>query len=156
MRYQTVTFAALAFALIALVPVAGNAASSYIYSKRNNLAVDGYDPVTYFSVGEATKGSADHELNWNGRTWRFASAENRSTFESDPEQYAPQYGGWCAWAASGGYLARGNPNHWKIVDGKLYLNYSGGVQRKWEKDIPGHIEKADGNWPGLMAEAAAK
>ncbi len=136
--------------------MAGPAAADYIYTKRNNLAVDGYDPVAYFTLGEATKGAAEHELEWNGAVWRFANAENKAAFESEPERYAPQYGGWCAWAAAGDYLARGDARHWKIVDDKLYLNYNAGIKRKWEKDVPGNIEKADVNWPDLKAEAAEK
>ena len=67
-----------------------------------------------------------------------------------PEKYAPQYGGYCAWAVSQGYTASSDPTAWKIVNGKLYLNYSVGVQRKWSEDIPGNIAKADSNWPNVL------
>ena len=129
------------------------AAKPEIYTGRfSNLAADGYDVVAYFELGEPVKGSSEHELTHKGVVWRFASAENLSKFEADPAAYAPQYGGYCAWATAQGYTARGNPKFWRIVDGKLYLNYSAGVQRKWEKDIPGFIAMADANWPGILDE----
>jgi hypothetical protein len=84
-----------------------------------------------------------------GATWQFASADSRDSFAADPRKFAPQYGGYCAWAVSRGYTADTDPEAWKIIDGKLYLNYSKSVQRKWETDIPGNVAKADGNWPGL-------
>jgi hypothetical protein len=89
-------------------------------------------------------------VTWQGAAWRFASAENRERFEADPVAYAPQYGGWCAWAVAEGYTASTVPEAWKIVDGRLYLNYSRGVQRRWERDIPGNIARADANWPGVL------
>jgi hypothetical protein len=84
-----------------------------------------------------------------GATWRFASAEHRDMFAASPEQYAPRYGGYCSYAVSQGHTASIDPEAWKIVDGKLYLNYSKGVQKMWEKDQAGYIGKADANWPGL-------
>lgn len=118
----------------------------------SSLAVSGYDPVAYFAQGAPVEGSSDHELEWNGATWRFSSAENMEKFKSDPEAWAPQYGGYCAWAVSQGYTASSDPDAWRIVDGKLYLNYSKGVQAKWEKDIPGFITKADANWPKVLED----
>ncbi len=116
----------------------------------SSLAVSGHDPVAYFKQGKPVEGSSEHELEWNGATWRFSSAANLAAFEADPEAYAPQYGGYCAWAVSQGYTASTDPTAWRIVDGKLYLNYSHGVQRRWEKDIPGNIAKADTNWPKVL------
>jgi YHS domain-containing protein len=116
----------------------------------SDLAVSGYDPVAYFNMGKPVEGSADHEYEWNGATWRFSSAANLETFKADPEKYAPQYGGYCAWAVSQGKTASANPNNWSIVDDKLYLNYNDSVQEAWSKDIPGFIEKADANWPKVI------
>ena len=82
--------------------------------------------------------------------WRFASQENLDTFLQEPGKYAPQYGGYCAWAASEGYTAKGSPKHWNIHDGKLYLNYNADIKSKWEADVPGHIEKANENWPKIL------
>jgi YHS domain-containing protein len=116
----------------------------------SSLAVSGYDPVAYFKEGKPVEGRSEHELEWNGATWRFSSAENLAAFEADPEAFAPQYGGYCAWAVSQGYTASTDPTAWRIVDGKLYLNYSRGVQRRWETDVPGNIAKADANWPKVL------
>jgi len=115
------------------------------------LAISGYDPVAYHSEGRAVEGSSKHEVVWKDAKWRFASASNRDRFKADPERYAPRYGGYCAWAVSQGYTADVDPeNAWNIVEGKLYLNYSVAIKKKWEKDIPGHIQKANANWPGVL------
>jgi YHS domain-containing protein len=116
----------------------------------SSLAVSGYDPVAYFTAGKPVEGRGNHEYEWNGATWRFSSAENLSSFKSDPEAYAPQYGGYCAWAVSQGYTASSDPQAWRIVDGKLYLNYSKGVQKTWAQDVPGNIAKGDANWPKVL------
>jgi len=116
----------------------------------SRLAVGGYDPVAYFTEGKPVKGDARFETSFQGVQWRFASAENRDRFVAAPQRYAPQYGGYCAWAVSEGKTASGDPMFWKIVDQKLYLNYDADVQKKWEKDVPGHIRKADQNWPAVL------
>ena len=116
----------------------------------DDLAVKGYDTVAYFTDGKPVKGSKKFTHAWKGAEWRFASAEHRDLFAADPEKYAPQYGGYCAWAVSQGSTAGIDPKAWKIVDGKLYLNYSSKIQKKWEADIPGHIDAADGHWPKLL------
>lgn len=116
----------------------------------SSLAVGGYDPVAYFESGAPVEGSSQFELQHKGATWRFVSQDHLDKFRSNPDAYAPQYGGYCAWAVSNGYTASGDPNAWKIVDGKLYLNYDKSVQAEWEKDVPGHITKANGNWPSVL------
>lgn len=113
-------------------------------------AIDGYDPVAYFVDGKPVKGGREFTHEWRGAVFRFANAGNLAAFRAAPEKYAPQYGGYCAWAVSQGYTADIDPEAWKIVDGKLYLNYNRDVQKKWESDVPGHIRKADANWPGLL------
>ncbi len=120
-----------------------------VYSE-NGIAIKGADPVGYFKQGKVVRGSDRFSYQWNDATWHFASAENRDLFASNPEKYAPQYGGYCAWAVSQGYTAPIDPDAWKIVDGKLYLNYNKRIQRTWERDIPGNIAKADRNWPGVL------
>lgn len=112
----------------------------------SDLAVSGYDPVAYFTEGRPVEGSSDFETEWHGATWRFSSADNLAAFKADPEAYAPQYGGYCAWAMAEGNFASADPDNWHIVDDKLYLNYNDAVQAKWEKDIPGFIEHADQEW----------
>jgi YHS domain-containing protein len=119
---------------------------------RSKLALDGYDAVAYFKGGKPVKGSREHTTTWNGGTWHFASAENQAAFEAAPQRFAPQYGGYCAWAVSEGYTAKGDPSYWRIVDGKLYLNYNASVQKDWEKKIPVHIAKGDKNWPSVLSK----
>ena len=116
------------------------------------LAIQGYDPVAYFTEGRARRGRYDIRTQWNGATWRFATAEHRRLFLEDPARYAPAYGGFCAYAVSEGHTAPIDPAAWRIVDGRLYLNYDRSVQRRWERDIPGRIARADANWPRLAAQ----
>jgi YHS domain-containing protein len=113
-------------------------------------AIDGFDPVAYFVDGKPVKGSRELTHEWRGAVFRFANAGNLAAFRAAPEKYAPQYGGYCAWAVSQGYTADIDPEAWKIVDGKLYLNYNRDVQKKWETDVPGHIRQADTHWPALL------
>ncbi|MDA0268943.1 MAG: YHS domain-containing (seleno)protein [Cyanobacteria bacterium] len=114
------------------------------------IALKGADPVAYFTDGTYVQGEAAYSHDWNGATWHFASAENRDQFASDPDQFAPQYGGYCAWAVSQGKTAAIDPNAWDIVDGKLYLNYNQNVKDRWVEDIPGNIDKANQNWPQVL------
>ena len=114
------------------------------------LAIKGYDPVAYFKESKPVKGSKDFVFEWNNATWQFASAEHRDAFAANPEKYAPQYGGYCAWAVSQNKTADIDPNAWKILNDKLYLNYDSEIQKKWEQDFSGNIEKADKNWPELL------
>ncbi|MEM7490030.1 MAG: YHS domain-containing (seleno)protein [Pseudomonadota bacterium] len=125
------------------------ASEDLIYQGFFGTAIDGTDPVSYFTEGRPIEGESDITYDWNGATWRFASVENRDLFAAAPEDYAPQYGGYCVWAVSQGYTASTDPEAWNIVDGKLYLNYNMEVQARWEGDIPGHIASADGNWPDV-------
>ncbi|MEM6519196.1 MAG: YHS domain-containing (seleno)protein [Cyanobacteria bacterium P01_C01_bin.70] len=119
---------------------------------EDEVAIAGADPVAYFTEEAYVPGSAEFTHEWSGATWQFASAENRDEFASNPEQYAPQYGGFCAWAVSQGKTAPIEPEAWKIVDGKLYLNYDARIQERWAQDIPGNIAKADSNWPGVVQQ----
>ncbi len=128
---------------------AAHAAKDPVFSTRAG-AIRGYDPVAYFTTGKPVKGQRAYTTSYQGADWYFASAENRDTFIAMPEKYAPQYGGYCAWAVSQGYTASIDPDAWSIVDDKLYLNYSQGVQRKWSKDIPGNIRSANANWPSVL------
>ncbi len=142
-------------ALLACVPVAlalphaALAMTPGIYAE-GGVAVDGTDVVAYFKEGRPVSGNRDITYDWKGVTWRFSTEANREAFVAEPEAYAPQYGGYCAWAVSEGYTASTTPEAWKIVDGKLYLNYSRRIQRKWERDIPARISAADGHWPNVL------
>ena len=121
----------------------------YTATKGDTLAVSGYDVVSYFDNADGpVEGSQDFTVRYEGFDYRFSSEENAQSFIADPAKYAPQYGGNCAWAiGANDALAPGDPEVYKIVDGKLYLNFSKSVQENWEKDIPGFIEKADVNYP---------
>ncbi|MEO0537060.1 MAG: YHS domain-containing (seleno)protein [Cyanobacteria bacterium P01_A01_bin.123] len=118
---------------------------------ENGIAIRGADPVAYFTAGNYVAGSPEYTYEWGDAIWQFASAENRDLFASNAEQYAPQYGGFCAWAVSQGYTAAVDPTAWAIVDGKLYLNFDARVQSRWQRDIPGNIAKANQNWPGVLS-----
>ena len=139
----------IAFLSIAAPSIAES--KSEINKNWRGIAIKGYDPVAFHTQGEPARGSKDYELEWMDAKWRFASAENRDLFKTNPGKYAPKYGGYCAWAVSEGYTAGVDPeNAWDIVDGRLYLNYNVEIKQKWEKDIPGHIKRADANWPAVL------
>ena len=116
----------------------------------DGVAINGYDPVAYFRQKAPVRGSAEFTTQWKGVNWRFASQENLDLFEAEPERYAPQYGGYCAWAVSQGYTAKTDPRAFSLIDGKLYLNYSRGVQATWAKDLAGNISRGDANWPKVL------
>ena len=115
----------------------------------NNKAVDGYDPLSFFS-GSPRKGEADYVYAYQGALWVFTSVRNRDTFIGNPERYAPAYGGYCAWAIAQGKLAKGNPEFWTIVDWRLYLNYNHRIQKRWSVDQANFIATANENWPDIL------
>jgi YHS domain-containing protein len=119
---------------------------------KSGLAIKGYDPVAYFTENAAVKGDPQFTATFEGATYRFASKENQSRFESSPAKYAPQFGGFCAWAVSQGYTASIDPKAFQIVDGRLLLQYSTGVREDFSKDALGNLKKADANWPGIVAK----
>jgi hypothetical protein len=143
----------LAAALVGLLASTSGAggARTPVLVDRDGVAVGGYDVVAYFTQGRAVKGDAALAHEWGGATWRFASPEHRARFAADPAAYAPRYGGWCAFGAAQGYAAETDPvDAWTIRDGKLYLNWDAGVKARWLRDVPGHVGKADTNWPGIQ------
>jgi YHS domain-containing protein len=151
------TLAAMAVALAAVaIPHASGPAfarEAPVYTGLvKGVAVGGYDPVAYFAEGKPVAGSDRITATHDGATWRFASEQNKAAFLAEPARYAPQYGGYCAWAVSQGYTAKGDPNAWTIHGGKLYLNYDKKVQATWERNKPANIAKADANWPGVLAK----
>lgn len=133
--------------LAALLPLAA-AAAEPIHAK-DGLAVSGYDAVAYFTEGRARRGSPEFEHAWSGVTWRFSSAAHRDAFAAEPARYAPQYGGYCAWAVSKDYTYAADPEAWAVVGGKLYLNYDRAVQERWRADADA-IARADRNWPAVL------
>jgi YHS domain-containing protein len=150
-RLDRRSLAALVAAIAVSTGGSAQAASPPIYTPSSGLALGGHDPVAYFTDGRQTAGSTQFETTWQGARWRFASQENLEKFRGEPERYAPQYGGYCAWAIGArNSLAPGDARYWRIVDGKLYVNYDASVQRQWVRDIPGFIAAADRNWPAIL------
>lgn len=134
------------------------------YLDETGFAVSGYDVVAYFGLDQSAVGTAQPEgvpgkasitADYNGATFAFSTEANRDTFLADPASYAPQYDGHCAYGVSKGGKVPGNPNLWRIVDDKLYLNINVAVVSFWEEDIPGNISIAEGNWPGIEPIAAS-
>ncbi len=115
-------------------------------SQVDKVAIEKYDPVAYFTTSDAIKGNDSYTYPWHNMIWYFSTPNNRDLFAANPEKYAPQYDGYCAWAMSEGRKAKTDPEVWRIVDGKLYLNCSRAAYEKWRSDITGNIKKADNNW----------
>jgi YHS domain-containing protein len=150
------TFKALAAAIFVgaaplAVPAAALAAAPQIYTAPfSRLAVGGYDTVAYFDGGKPVRGDAAFSMVWQGAEFRFVSTAHLAKFRANPAAYAPQFGGYCAWAIADGHLASGDPQVWRIVSGRLYLNYNRNVQKRWEGDVPGNIAKANSHWPKIL------
>lgn len=141
---------ALAVAAAAVSAMPDVAPGGEIYTGwTSKRAIDGFDAVTYHRDGRPLPGRAEISYRWKDATWLFATEANKAAFIAAPERYAPQYGGHCSWAAAQGYTAKGDPLAWKIVGGRLFLNYDADVHATWQQDIDGNVRKADGNWPRL-------
>ena len=138
--------AAIICATLASTAIAGS------FFERDGAAIKGYDPVAYFAESRPVQGSPAYQAEYKGSTFRFASQANRDAFNADPARYAPQYGGFCAYGTAGGYKAAVDPTVFSVVNGKLYLNYNADVQKRWTKDTPGFISKADKNWPDVAGQ----
>jgi YHS domain-containing protein len=115
----------------------------------SSTAINGYDPVAYFTDQKPVKGNPEFTYQWKDANWIFSSQQNLQLFEKDPEKYAPQYGGYCAYGCSKGKKVTTDPNAWTIVDGKLYLNHNAEVKELWMKEQKERIEMADKQWPGI-------
>ncbi len=136
---------------LSMFGTAASAGAPEVFTGRfSDLAVGGYDPVAYFEASAPVKGAKEFAYQYEDATWLFSSADNLDQFKQDPEAFAPQYGGYCAWAVAQGYTAPGNPKNWSVRGGRLYLNYDNSVQAKWLKDPDGFIAKADLNWPAVL------
>lgn len=136
---------ALLFALSLVVFLLLNSAGM-VMAAADDVAIEGYDSVAYFKDNEAKKGSKSHTVRWHDKIWYFSSEQHQELFASNPQEYAPQFDGYCAWAMTEDRIATTDPEVWKIVDGKLYLNCSLEAYEKWRQDIPGHIREANANW----------
>jgi len=136
--------------IIVLSPLPALAVDPVYTGWFSSVAIKGYDPVAYFTENRPVKGSDKLSYSWNGADWHFSSEDNLEKFKSDPEKYAPQYGGYCAYAVSQGETAPIEPDQFTLVNGKLYLNYNKSINEKWLKDKGSYIEQADKEWPKLV------
>lgn len=141
----TMVFSAVALAVASAAAAAAPVATTWAGTADKQPAVSGYDPVSYFN-GAPAKGRADYSMAYQGARFRFASPANLQAFKADPGRFAPQFGGFCAWAASQGRLSMPDPTIWHIVGGKLYLNCSKDADTSWLADVPGNIAKAEAFW----------
>ena len=141
----------LCFVLLVAVVALSTINAQAVNVSENGVAIEGYDVVSYHINNSAMKGSDEFVFEWNGVQWHFASEENLTLFSEDPARYAPQYGGYCAYAAANNAIAPIDPRAFGIVDDKLYLNYSAGVQRRWSRNKEENILVADSFWPQLRA-----
>jgi len=139
-----------ALLLVSALASLARAGADPVNRDSHGVALRGYDAVAYHTRQEAVHGEKAYAYEWNGAIWYFTSAGNRELFAENPERYAPQFGGYCAWAVGHDYIADGDPTAWSIVDGKLFLNYNKQVQALWLEEIPQLIEKGNGNWPKLL------
>jgi len=152
---KTLKTLAAGIVLASSIATSALAAGVEVNASNTGLALQGYDPVAYFTEGQATPGDYKISSVYNETTYRFASEEHKATFEANPEAYLPQYGGYCAFGAAMGFKFDGDPELWKIVDGELYLNLAKDIQERWEGDIPGYIVKADSQWTDIEDVAPA-
>jgi len=136
----------LVLPLIALVFLASQAIAADTNLTFHGVAIQGHDPVAYFTDNMAVPGDTGITASHDGATYHFASEEHKTAFEADPARYTPQYGGYCAYAAAQGAKAPVEPEQFTIVDDKLYLNFNADVRQRWNQDRAGYIEKADAYW----------
>lgn len=147
-RRQILT--ALAATPIALsLPQLARAAEPRIFQSRSGT-INGIDPVAYFEGNGPVPGRTEFSLDWEDATWVFASASNRDAFAAEPERFAPAFGGYCAFAASRGYLAPTIPEAWSIYEDRLYLNASLRARDLWTRELPDVITLGEANWPAIL------
>lgn len=127
-----------------------NTLKTGLFGGRTDTAINGYDTVAYFTVGKPVKGLDSLATEWMGAKWKFSTQAHLDLFKADPLKYAPQYGGYCAYGVSQGYLVKVEPDQFTVRDGKLYLNYDADVQAKWSRDIPGYVKAADSRFASLL------
>ena len=116
----------------------------------SSKAVSGYDTVAYFTQSKAVKGLKKFNYEYQGEDWYFSNNQHLALFKQDPEKYAPQYGGYCAFAGAKNDTASSDPEQWTIENGKLYLNYNADIKQQWLADKANFIIKADQNWPHVL------
>lgn len=153
MKISTV-IKSVAFASTLALSAWSNAADVGVNVSDNDLAIQGYDTVAYFTDGKPTKGSSKYTSTYQGAIYHFSTESNRDNFKADPTKFAPQYGGFCAMGVALSKKLDTDPNAWRIVNNKLYLNLNKAVQKKWVTDIPGYIESSERNWNGIESVSA--
>ncbi|MEM0912418.1 MAG: YHS domain-containing (seleno)protein [Pseudomonadota bacterium] len=160
MRNKLFTIIAVVFAFTltscGLIPQQAESQIDSINVDENRLAIKGYDPVAYFTESKPVQGSATYTAQHKGATYHFASAENQSLFTGNPDKYAPQYGGYCAFGVSKEYKFDIDPTAWAVVDDKLYLNLNKKVQGRWELNTEELIAEADDIWVNIKDTPAAE
>ena len=124
-----------------LSPISWNMHNKINQAVFSNDAIEGYDPIAYFTEQKAVKGEKSYSYQWKDATWYFSSAENMKMFKGNPEKYAPQFGGYCSFAVSKGFTAKIDPQAWKVIDGKLYLFNDETFRSKWESEPERNMEK---------------
>jgi len=143
---------ALLGAGLLFAPVAASAAPDAVHTNwRNNLAAEGYDVVSFFS-GKPQLGKFEFSARYEGADWVFFNQANKDLFLTNPDLFAPKYGGYCAWGVAKGKLAPGKPEHWHVEDGNLYFNYNARIQRRWMKKRDRLIDRADARWPEMLED----
>lgn len=141
------SFSILVFVILTI----SAAAQSEIFTTKAG-AIDGYDAVSYFTESKPVTGMKEYAFIWKGETWLFSSTTNMEAFKANPDKYAPQFGGYCAYGVADGHKAKIDPQAWTIIEGKLYLNYNKEVQLLWNKDQQNFIKKATKNWPEIKKD----
>lgn len=149
MKIHTIALLAT-MALLAAVVSAPAFAEDFTHSTPG---IGGYDPVAYFTEGKPVRGNGYHVSEFQGVTYAFSNKANQKQFEANPEKYLPAYGGYCAYGVAVGKKFVANPEVWKVLDGKLYLNLDTDIQQTWEKDVSGNVKKADTNWDKIKDKA---
>ena len=145
-----VALVAMSFSALAAKPV--NTLKNSFFASQTDTAINGYDSVAYFTQKAAIKGLDANTFEYKGAKWKFSNQANLELFKSNPEKYAPKYGGYCAYGVATDSLVKVDPDQFTIHEGKLYLNYDASVQKDWLKDIPGYIKKADAKFQSLLAK----
>lgn len=137
--------------LLGSVPTFGQT-KTLLNLDKNGIAIKGYDPVAFFMQNQPVKGRPEFESSYKGARYLFASAEDKALFDANPAKYEPQFGGFCAYGASQGHTAPIKIEAWQIVNGRLLMQYDLGVKKEFNKDQQGNLQKADKNWPGIVAK----
>jgi len=140
----------LVVATLALPLFAQTPAKTLLNLDQSGVAIQGYDPVAFFTDHKPVKGDAKFLVKHDGAVYFFASKEHRDLFKADPAKYTPEFGGYCAYGVSRNKLVEIDVDAFQIVDGKLLLQYSKGVRDDFNKDTSGNLAKADANWVGLV------